>query len=138
MNACVSRHPRSLNLLRLLVAGVGILLAGLALPSAGYAIALTCVVPAGVTAAAAPTPLRFGIYPGGPVGSVNRMAPPRPEEPAKRLATLQALAGSNPFVVRLYSAWTGDAASDDAVGGLDGEIAGYTAAGLEVELVVRY
>jgi hypothetical protein len=115
-----------------------VLLAGLALPSAGSAIPLTCVVPAGVTAAASRAPLRFGIYPGGPVGSVNPKAPPRPEEPAKRLATLQALAGSNPFVVRLYSAWTGDAAADDVGGWLDGQIAGYTTAGLEVELVVRY
>jgi hypothetical protein len=134
----VWRHPRSLNLSRLLVAGVGALLAGLALPATGHAIALNCVVPAGATDAASQTPLRFGIYPGGPVGSVNPKAPPRAEDPAKRLATLQELAGSNPFVVRLYSAWTGNASADDVGGWLDGQIAGYTAAGLEVELVVRY
>ncbi|MGH2841953.1 MAG: hypothetical protein ACRDKY_14115, partial [Solirubrobacteraceae bacterium] len=39
---------------------------------------------------------------------------------------------------RLYSAWTGDRRADDVSGWLDAEIAGYTAAGLQVELVVRY
>jgi hypothetical protein len=134
----VSRHPRSLDLARLLVAAVGAILAGLVAPATGHAVALNCVVPAGATGAASQTPLRFGIYPGGPVGSVNPKAPPRLEDPAKRLAALQALAGSNPFVVRLYSAWTGDASADDVGGWLDGQIAGYTRAGLEVELVVRY
>jgi hypothetical protein len=138
MDMCVWRHPRSLNLSRLLVAGAGALVAGLSLPATGHAIALNCVVPAGAPDAASRTPLRFGIYPGGPVGSVNPKAPPRPEDPVKRLAALQALAGSNPFVVRLYSAWTGDASADDVGSWLDRQIAGYTAAGLEVELVVRY
>src|SRR5436305_819798 len=89
------------------------------------------------TATQAP-PLRFGIYPGGPVGSVNPKAPPRPEDPDKRLAALQGLRGDSPFVVRLYSGWTGDARADDVSGWLDDEIRGYTAAGLEVELAVRY
>jgi hypothetical protein len=129
------RPPRSLRLCWFLVAGVGSLLA---LPATGHAIAMTCSVPVGTTGAASQTPLRFGIYPGGPVGSVNPKAPPRPEDPAKRLATLQALAGSHPFVVRLYSAWTGDASADDVGGWLDRQIADYTTAGLEVELVVRY
>jgi hypothetical protein len=137
MEVCV-RHPRSLNLPRLLVAGAGALLVVLALPATGHAIALNCVVPAGAPDAASQSPLRFGIYPGGPVGSVNPKAPPRPEDPAKRLATLHALAGANPFVVRLYSAWTGDASADDVGSWLDAEIAGYTTAGLQVELVVRY
>jgi hypothetical protein len=134
----VRRHARSLNLSRLLVAIIGALLAGLTVPATGHAIALNCAVPGGATDSASQIPLRFGIYPGGPVGSVNPKAPPRPEDPAKRLATLQALAGSNPFVVRLYSAWTGDASADDVGAWLDREIAGYTTAGLEVELVVRY
>src|SRR4051794_15428404 len=83
-------------------------------------------------------PLRFGISPGGPAGSVDPKAPPRPEDPAKRLAALQGLRGDAPFVVRLYSAWTGDAAADDPGAWLDDEIRQYTAAGLQVELVVRY
>jgi hypothetical protein len=138
MDVWVWCHPRSLNISRLLVAGVGALLAGLALPATGHAIARNCVVAAAATDAASQTPLRFGIYPGGPVGSVNPKAPPRAEDPAKRLAALQALAGSKPFVVRLSSAWTGDASADDLGGWLDRQIAGYSTAGLEVELVVRY
>ena len=117
---------------------MGVLVAGLALPATSHAVALNCVVPDGAANAASPGPLRFGIYPGGPVGSVNPKAPPRPEDPARRLAALRALAGSNPFVVRLYSAWTGDPSADDVGGWLDAQIAGYTAAGLGVELVVRY
>jgi hypothetical protein len=56
----------------------------------------------------------------------------------RRLGALRVLAGSGPFVVRLYSGWTGVAGADEVGGWLDGEIAGYTAAGLQVELVVRY
>src|SRR3954471_9996273 len=99
----------------------------------------SCVISTAQTAVATQTaPLRFGIYPGGPVGSVNPKAPPRPEDPAKRLAALQGLRGDNPFVVRLYSAWTGDADADDVSGWLDDQTREYTANGLQVELVVRY
>lgn len=131
------RRSRSLSPSRLFVAGAAALLAALVPPDA-QAKTLNCVVPAGQGAPASPMPLRFGIYPGGPAGSVSAKASPNPENPAKRLAALKTLAGSSPFVVRLYSAWTGDAAADAVGGWLDGEIAGYTAAGLEVELVVRY
>jgi hypothetical protein len=134
----MQRPPWPPSLSRLLVAGAAALLAGLALPASGQASAMNCIVPTGHTPGASKTPLRFGIYPGGPAGSVNPKAPPRPEDRVKRLAALQALAGANPFVVRLYSAWTGDAAVDDVGGWLDGEIAGYTAAGFQIELVVRY
>src|SRR3954451_16375373 len=99
----------------------------------------SCVISTAQTAVATQTaPLRFGIYPGGPAGSVDPKAPPRPEDPAKRLAALQGLRGDAPFVVRLYSAWTGDASADDPGAWLDDEVRQYTAAGLQVELVVRY
>jgi len=98
-----------------------------------------CVISTAQMASATPTPpLRFGIYPGGPAGSVNPKAPPRPEDPGKRLAALQGLRGDSPFVARLYAGWTGDARADDVGGWLDDEIRSYTAAGLEVELAVRY
>ena len=134
------RRRNASRLSTLLAAGAAALLGGLALPAGAHALALDCLVPAGHSAgdAASRGPLRFGIYPGGPAGSVDPKAPPRPENPSKRLAALQALRGSSPFVVRLYSAWTGDAAADDVSGWLDSEIAGYTAAGLQVELAVRY
>jgi len=110
---------------------------GLVLPASGQAVALSCLVSPG-GAVPSPSQLRFGIYPGGGAGSVNPKAPSRPEDPVRRLASLQTLAGSNPFVVRLYTAWTGVAAADDVATWLDAEIAGYAAAGLQIELVVRY
>ena len=136
--ACRMRRRNASLLPSLLVAGAAALVVGLVLPASGHALALNCLVPAGHGASTAQEPLRFGIYPGGPAGSVNAKAPPRPENPAKRLSALQSLRGSSPFVVRLYSAWTGDPAADDVGGWLDAEIAGYTSAGLQVELAVRY
>ena len=134
------RWRNASRLSTLLAAGAAALLGSLSLPAGAHALALDCIVPAGHSGGgvASQGPLRFGIYPGGPAGSVDPKAPPRPENPAKRLAALQALRGASPFVVRLYSAWTGDAAADDVGGWLDSEIAGYTAAGLQVELAVRY
>jgi hypothetical protein len=110
----------------------------LAVPASGQAMAPTCLMSTGQTASVPPAPLRFGIYPGGSAGSFSSKSPPRPEDPAKRLASVKALAGDHPFVVRLYSAWTGVPRADHVSGWLDREIAGYTAAGLNVELVVRY
>ena len=114
------------------------LFAGLALPAGGQAVSPNCPVPASNVGMVGQSALRFGIYPGGPAGSVSPKAPPRPENRAKRLSALKTLAGSSPLVVRLYSAWTGDPRADDVGSWLDAEISGYTAAGLQVELVVRY
>ncbi|MEA2156565.1 MAG: hypothetical protein QOE11_2705 [Solirubrobacteraceae bacterium] len=114
------------------------LLGGLLLPATGQAIALSCLVSPSRAAVPAQSALRFGIYPGGGAGSVDPKAPTRPEDPARRLAAVRSLAGSNPFVVRLYTAWTGVAAADDVGSWLDAEIADYAAAGLNLELVVRY
>lgn len=123
---------------QLLATLVVLLLAALAQPATGQAAAMSCLVPAADGARAPTPPLRFGIYPGGPAGSVNPKLPPVAEDPARRLAALRSLAGGMPFVVRLYSAWTGSAAADDPAAWLDREVTGYTAAGLRVELVVRY
>src|SRR3954447_9894939 len=81
----------------------------LLLASSAHAQRRSCLMSTARTAAVAPAaPLRFGIYPGGPAGSVDPKASPRPEDPARRLAALQGLRGGGPFVVRLYSGWTGD------------------------------
>jgi hypothetical protein len=128
---------RSTLLARLIAAGAAATIVSLGLPAAGQALAPICPTSAPGETAQHP-PLRFGIYPGGPAGSVDPKAPPRPEDPARRLNSLKELAGASPFVVRLYSAWTGNPTADDVSGWLDGEIADYTAAGLQVELVVRY
>jgi len=123
---------------RLLLLAAGLTLAGLAVPATGQALARSCPTPAEHAVDRSWAPLRFGIYPGGPAGSVSPKAPARAENPAKRLQAVRRLAGSGPFVVRLYSGWTGDIAADDVRGWLDDEIAGYSRAGLQVELVVRY
>jgi hypothetical protein len=122
---------------RVFLAAAGTVVAGLAMPAMGLAAAPSCLVAAGGQIAST-APLRFGIYPGGPAGSISPKSPPRAEDPTARLNALRTLAGSSPFVVRLYSSWTGNASADDVSGWLDSEIAGYTAAGLQVELVVRY
>lgn len=83
-------------------------------------------------------PLTFGIYPGGAAGTVGPARAPKPEDPAKRLQALLALrpAGA-PFVVHLYAGYTGPDGwtAEQQVGS---EIAQYTAAGLQVELVLTY
>lgn len=91
-----------------------------------------------IASAAAP-PLQFGIYPGGGAGSVAGKADPLPEVPAARTAALEGLRGGHSLGVHLYTQFTGDAARDrgDATWMAD-EISRYTAAGLRVELVLRY
>src|SRR5437763_9928590 len=127
--------PRVLLCLPAIAAFVAVAL----MPGKAAAQGRPCVISTAQMASATPTPpLRFGIYPGGPAGSVDPKAPPRPEDPDRRPAALQGLRGDAPFVVRLYSAWTGDASADDPGAWLDDEVRQYTAAGLQVELVVRY
>jgi hypothetical protein len=83
-------------------------------------------------------PLRFGIYPGGSMGSVNQTREPLPEDPAKRLAAVRRLGQGLPFVVHLYRSYYGGGRTQARDSGLDGEIREYTDAGIKVELVARY
>jgi hypothetical protein len=83
-------------------------------------------------------PLVFGIYPGGAAGTVGPSAPVKPEDPAKRLAALQRLRSARePFVVRLYVAYNGPHGRS-AAQQVGREVADYTRAGLDVELVLTY
>ncbi|XAY04307.1 hypothetical protein DSM112329_01140 [Paraconexibacter sp. AEG42_29] len=93
-----------------------------------------------VTPASGDAALRFGIYPGGAAGSVEGKPDPAPEDPVARLAALELLRPTNGRLgVHIYTAYTGDAAADEGTAlWMDGEIAAYTAAGFDVELVVRY
>jgi hypothetical protein len=90
----------------------------------------------------APTPLRqpvvFGIYPGGAAGTVGPSGPVAPENPAQRLAALEQLKPANaPFVLHLYASYTG-ASGYSAAAQVGADISAYTAAGLQVELVLTY
>jgi hypothetical protein len=96
-----------------------------------------------------PPRLEFGIYPGGPVGTVHVTDTPVPENPTLRLEALESLrahtasGAPRPFVVRLYEAFTGDPQVDSWSGtgqnaATDAEITSVAAEGFDVDLVVRY
>lgn len=110
------------------------------------------VVPVAIASAAiigdtAPAPVRFGIYPGGPVGTVGITDRPVGENATRRVAALDELAGGRAgrrnFVVRLYGSFTGNPARDAWVGrganaGVARQIHEYVARDFLVELVLRY
>lgn len=80
----------------------------------------------------------FGVYPGGAAGAVGPAGPVYPEDPEKRLASLERLRPSaRPFVLRLYTSYTGPG-GPSAASQTGQEIAQYTAAGFQVELVLCY
>ena len=94
-------------------------------------------------------PLEFGIYPGGPVGTIKITDSPVPENAVSRLQALDTLrartaAGTDrPFVVRLYESFTGQPEVDSWTGTsanatADAEIASLSANGFDIDLVVRY
>jgi hypothetical protein len=94
-------------------------------------------------------PLEFGIYPGGPVGTVNFTDSPVAENPVERLAALKDLratdsaGGARPFVIRLYESFTGQPSVDSWTGtganaSTDSQIATYSENGFFIDLVVRY
>jgi hypothetical protein len=84
------------------------------------------------------SPLTFGIYPGGPAGTVGPSAPVRPEDPVKRLAALKALRPSGrPFVLHLYAGYTGPRGRS-AAGQLARQVSQYTRAGFQLEPVLTY
>ena len=89
-------------------------------------------------AASGAAPLVFGIYPGGAAGAVGPGGPVAPEDPAKRLDALQQLrAPGVPFVLHIYAGYTGPGGWS-AAQQVGGDIAQYTAAGFQVELVLAY
>lgn len=113
---------------------------------AAAAAALTAVAGGAYAAAmrdrapASAPPLVFGIYPGGAAGTVGPAGRTRPEDPGLRLAALERLRGGTgrPFVLHLYDAFTGRADAASLPAPLAAEIAGYSARGFHIELVLRY
>jgi hypothetical protein len=84
--------------------------------------------------------VEFGIYPGGGAGAVNGRGEPRPEIAALRQQALTNLQGdpTRPFAVHLYDAYTRPADAAAIPAWLADQIAGYSAAGMRIELVLRY
>ncbi len=89
-------------------------------------------------AAASVPPLVFGIYPGGPAGTVGPGGTVKPEDPAKRLAALEQLRPpGRPFVLRLYAEYSGSGGWT-AAQQVGEQIEQYAAAGFQTELVLTY
>ena len=83
-------------------------------------------------------PLVFGIYPGGAAGTVGPSGRLVPDDLGKALAALKELRPpGRPFVVHLYASYSGPDGSSaaDQVGR---DVAQYSAARLQVELVLTY
>ena len=84
-------------------------------------------------------PLVFGVYPGGAAGAVGPAGQTRPEVPEARRDALRRLRGGvRPFVLRLYESYTRPSDAAAVPPWLASEIAGYTADGFHVELVLAY
>lgn len=80
----------------------------------------------------------FGIYPGGAAGTVGPSGTVVPEDPAKRLAALEALrVAGKPFVLHLYASYTGRGGAS-AADQLATEVGRYESAGFAIEPVLCY
>jgi hypothetical protein len=91
-----------------------------------------------VSAPTTTPPFVFGIYPGGPAGTVGPSGSLKPEDPARRLAVLQQLRGSSStLILHLYASYSGPGSSS-AAAQVQASVAAYTAAGFQVELVLTY
>jgi hypothetical protein len=85
------------------------------------------------------TPIVFGIYPGGAAGTVGPAGRTLPEDAGLRQAALEQLrGGERPFVLHLYDSYTQPGDADSVPAALASQIAGYAAAGFQVELVLTY
>ena len=84
-------------------------------------------------------PITFGIYPGGGAGTVGPQGRTLPEDPRLRLAALEELRGdARPFVLHLYDDFTKREDAAAVPPWLAQQILEYTAAGFQVEVVLRY
>jgi hypothetical protein len=85
-----------------------------------------------------PSPLVFGIYPGGAAGTAGPSGQLKPEDPSLRLAALEQLRPpGRRFILRLYTAYTGSGgwSADQQVGQ---EVEAYGQAGFQTEVVLCY
>jgi hypothetical protein len=90
------------------------------------------------TSSANAASLVFGIYPGGPAGTVGPAGMTKPENPALRLSALERLRPpGRPFVVRLYSAYTGPSGYS-VQRQIGQQLAVYGRAGFQTEVALCY
>ncbi|MGN6871241.1 MAG: hypothetical protein ACTHMY_22835 [Solirubrobacteraceae bacterium] len=126
------RRPPKRNTARLtLLVALVTLLAGIGLTVARAA------VRAATSRSIHPGALRFGIYPGGGVGTIGPGAISKPDDPAKRLAALEKLNGGHPFVLHVFVDYTGRGGAS-ATQQARRELVQYERAGFQIELVLCY
>lgn len=83
-------------------------------------------------------PLVFGIYPGGAAGAVGPSGPRVADDFTAQMRALQELrVPGRPFVLHLYASYTGPGTLS-AQAQVGGQIAAYSRAGFQTELVLAY
>jgi hypothetical protein len=96
------------------------------------------LVTTSATRAASADGLTFGIYPGGAAGAVGPSGGTVAEDPGKRLVALRELRlPRQPFVLHIYASYTGQASASPTQQ-VGREIALYTSASFQIELVLTY
>lgn len=87
---------------------------------------------------AGPSGLRFGIYPGGDVGTVSAPATEAKDDAEQRLALLRTLKGDRSLVMHIYATVSGTDGDDGHLVWAEDQIRTYAASGLDTELVLRH
>lgn len=82
--------------------------------------------------------LRFGIYPGGDVGTVDAPATEAHDDAGRRLALLRELKGDRPLVMHIYATVSGTAGDAGHLVWAEDQIRTYADSGLDTELVLRH
>ena len=85
------------------------------------------------------SPLIFGIYPGGVVGTDSGIASGRPDDPLRIEAAVSRLAGSaTPFLLRVYERYSDVDAPSRYPSEPSHQFARYLCAGRKLDLVVMF
>jgi hypothetical protein len=83
--------------------------------------------------------VRFGIYPGGALGTADgTLLADVPDDPASALGALDALRGGRAFHVRAYARFHDGRAGDDTTTQTPSDALTYTAGGCRLDLVLQY
>ena len=83
--------------------------------------------------------MRFGIYPGGPLGTDDgTILGTTPDDPDAALRLLDALRGDTAFHVRAYAGFTDDRDPGDTTTQAPGDALAYTTTGCRLDLVLQF